>query len=298
MIVLIAGIGVLLAGLVAIGLGIQDKEFEVGRTLILPVRPWPAPASSCSAFPWRSANCATLRGVSALPVRQERRAPKLNRSFRWPARINRRRQTRDGAEPAAIRRPAAPWQDDAGGAGPRADWPTPQRARNGPAGAGRADQAQAQSAVFVVAPGARTRGAPARCTRRRSRPRAAGPARRHRKKQLRRPLRMPGRKRTGRGPTHCGVPVRLRPSPSRMLRPRPMPERAAPTAARSEEPAAGDGAQIRRRRRHGLFAVFRWFDRGADAGGHDAVRLHRRTALASRSAPASVFDFRKKLAGK
>src|SRR5256714_894007 len=31
----IAGIGVLVAGLVAIGFGIQDKEFEVGKTLIL-----------------------------------------------------------------------------------------------------------------------------------------------------------------------------------------------------------------------------------------------------------------------
>jgi hypothetical protein len=33
--ILIAGIGVLVAGLVAIGFGIQDKEFEVGKTLIL-----------------------------------------------------------------------------------------------------------------------------------------------------------------------------------------------------------------------------------------------------------------------
>ncbi|WP_375414368.1 DUF308 domain-containing protein [uncultured Bradyrhizobium sp.] len=32
---LIAGIGILVAGLVAIGFGIQDKEFEVGKTLIL-----------------------------------------------------------------------------------------------------------------------------------------------------------------------------------------------------------------------------------------------------------------------
>ncbi len=32
---LIAGIGVLVAGLLAIGLGIQDKEFEVGKTLIV-----------------------------------------------------------------------------------------------------------------------------------------------------------------------------------------------------------------------------------------------------------------------
>ena len=48
--------------------------------------------------------------------------------------------------------------------------------------------------------------------------------------------------------------------------------------------AAGHGAQIRRRRWNGLFAVFRRFDRGADARRHDAVRIHRRAARPSRSA--------------
>ena len=47
---------------------------------------------------------------------------------------------------------------------------------------------------------------------------------------------------------------------------------------------AGHGAQIRRRRWNGLFAVFRRFDRGADARRHDALRIHRRTARPSRSA--------------
>ena len=32
---LVAGAGVLIVGLLAIGFGIQDKEFEVGKTLIL-----------------------------------------------------------------------------------------------------------------------------------------------------------------------------------------------------------------------------------------------------------------------
>ena len=40
--------------------------------------------------------------------------------------------------------------------------------------------------------------------------------------------------------------------------------------------------QIRRRRRDGLFALFRRVDRSPDARGHDAVRHHRRTAGASR----------------
>ncbi len=39
--------------------------------------------------------------------------------------------------------------------------------------------------------------------------------------------------------------------------------------------ADSDGAEIRRRRRHGLFALFRRFHRGADAGRHDAVCLDR-----------------------
>ena len=52
--------------------------------------------------------------------------------------------------------------------------------------------------------------------------------------------------------------------------------------------AAGDGAQIGRRRWNGLFAVFRRLDRGADARRHDAVRLDRRTARAPRPAPLSA----------
>ena len=51
-------------------------------------------------------------------------------------------------------------------------------------------------------------------------------------------------------------------------------------------PAAGHGAQIGRRRWHGLFALFRRLDRGANARRHDAVRLDRRTARASR--PSSL----------
>src|SRR3954471_7879595 len=48
--------------------------------------------------------------------------------------------------------------------------------------------------------------------------------------------------------------------------------------------ARGDGAEIGYCRRHGLFAFFRRFDRGRDAGRLDALRLDRRTARASRPA--------------
>ena len=62
--------------------------------------------------------------------------------------------------------------------------------------------------------------------------------------------------------------------------------RSPGTACAQRGSAAGDGAQIGRRRWHGLFAVFRRLDRGANARRHDAVCVDRRIARASR--PASV----------
>jgi hypothetical protein len=64
---------------------------------------------------------------------------------------------------------------------------------------------------------------------------------------------------------------------------------ARPGAGRARRgPAAYHDTQIGRRRWNGLLAVFRRIDRGANARGHDAVRINRRTAGASRPAPLSA----------
>src|SRR5262249_37323197 len=60
---------------------------------------------------------------------------------------------------------------------------------------------------------------------------------------------------------------------------------------RARRHAAGHRAEIRRGRRHGLFALFRRLDRGADAGRHDALCLDRRAACASRPPTVTVVGF-------
>jgi hypothetical protein len=114
---LIAGIGVLLAGLVAIGLGIQDKEFEVGRTLILA-----GTAVACTGIIMLGLSVAIreLRNIArrlgpALPAGAARAKGEpplaLAGADQPPA-------NSDGAEPGA-KQPAsasssAPWQEEAG----------------------------------------------------------------------------------------------------------------------------------------------------------------------------------------
>ena len=89
----------------------------------------------------------------------------------------------------------------------------------------------------------------------------------------------PDRTRPPEPPVESRRPPRRSPSSLAETAPPPAP-RTAPTG----RAAAGDGPQIRRRRRHGLFALFRRLDRGADAGGHDALCLDRRAPIPSRPA--------------
>ena len=111
---LIAGIGVLLAGLVAIGLGIQDKEFEVGRTLILA-----GTAVACTGVILLGLSVAIreLRSIArrlgpASPAvaargKGEPQLPLAGADQPAPANL-------DGAEPAAKQPSSASWQEDAG----------------------------------------------------------------------------------------------------------------------------------------------------------------------------------------
>ena len=178
---LIAGIAVLAAGLLAVALGIPVKEFSFGNTLILA-----GAAAACTgvillglavvvrelqniARRLGPANSGSMRGApNAAP------ALAVTSAGEQPASA-----TADRAEPAAKPSPSAsspaPWQDEVGDAGSRARaWRC--RAGSG-AGTGSRHKAAAQSAVLVVlAQGARTRGAPARCTHHRSRSRATGGA--------------------------------------------------------------------------------------------------------------------------
>ena len=237
---LIAGIAVLAAGLLAVAFGIPVKEFSFGNTLILA-----GAAAACTgvillglAVVVRELQNIARRLGPANPAecgaRQKRTA-----ACRWQARINRRPQTPDGAEPAGKQSPSASSPALAGrsrGAGSRAR-ARRGRARSGAAGAGSGHQAAAQSAVFVVlAQGTRTRGGPpdAPATdpapRRRSR-------RRHRKKPAPATFedawpqsdraRSDALRRT-RTPSTFAEPNAAAPAPA--------PERAAPTV-RSEEPA-------------------------------------------------------------
>ena len=274
---LIAGIAVLAAGLLAIAFGIPVKEFSLGNTLILA-----GAVAACTgvimlglAVVVRELQNIARRLGPANPAATARAKsePQLASAAAGdqPAPTN-----LDGAEPAGKQSPSAsspaPWQE---GAGARDRGRERWCAGSGAAGAGSRHQAAAQSAVFVVvAQGARTRGAHARCTRRRSRSRASGPpagAERTCSRQLRRCLAAigPGAVRRIAAPPYA-FDVRR----AECRRTAPAPERRCATGA-ERGAGSGDGAQIRRRRWDGLFAVFRWFDRGADAGGHDALRIHR-----------------------
>ena len=97
----------------------------------------------------------------------------------------------------------------------------------------------------------------------------------------------PGRNRNARGPPmrRCSgaAAAHLRHLPSQRRRNRC---RSPSAGCAKRGTAAGYGSQIGRRRWHGLFVIFGWLDRGANARRHDAVRLDRRTARAPR--PASM----------
>ena len=108
---LIAGIGVLLAGLVAIGLGIQDKEFEVGRTLILA-----GTAVACTGVILLGLSVA-IRELRSIARRLGPASPAAAARGKGEPQLplagaDQPPAKPDGAEPASA---AAPWQDEAGG---------------------------------------------------------------------------------------------------------------------------------------------------------------------------------------
>jgi hypothetical protein len=115
---LVAGVGVLVVGLLAIGFGIQDKEFEVGKTLILA-----GVVTACTGFILlglyvvvRELKNIAQRLGPANPAVVSRgkseRQPAATASGDQPAPEN-----LDGAEPAAQPSPSAgspaPWQEEA-----------------------------------------------------------------------------------------------------------------------------------------------------------------------------------------
>ena len=154
----------------------------------------------------------------------------------------------------------------------RADRRPPAAGARAAAGGRAGRQAAAQPAVFlVVAEGARARRGGARpaadadCMPRHCR-------RRNRPRRRQRHSTMPGRNRErARAMRRCRARRPATPSTPAEPAPRRGPTAAADAADRRI--AAGHGAEIGRRRWHGLFAVFRRLDRGADARRHDAVRV-------------------------
>jgi hypothetical protein len=110
----IAGIGVLVAGLVAIGFGIQDKEFEVGKTLILA-----GTAVACTGVIMLGLAVVVreLRKIARRPrlasPRGAARAKTEPRSSETAGGDRAAPGSRDGEEPSASSSSSAPWQDEA-----------------------------------------------------------------------------------------------------------------------------------------------------------------------------------------
>ena len=230
---LIAGIAVLAAGLLAVAFGIPVKEFSFGNTLILA-----GAVAACTGIillglavvvrelqniarrlgPANPAACAR-RGEPQQPVTvvainrrpQTRMAPSRRRSNPHPLRLRLRGRKGSGR----------------GIAGPAMARPKrPRRSRQPPPSRGAICCSHRHRAGNANARRRRPIRLPPIPLPRQSR-------RRHRKSLLPPALKMPGRNRTGRGPTHCGAPVRLRRSPSRMP---PRPRRSVlrqPCGARS-----------------------------------------------------------------
>ena len=295
--VLIAGIGLLVAGLVTIGLGIE-LDLSLGNTLLLAgaivactgvlmlglwvaVRELKAIARQLSSGlpePLRAGSPRSPAGLSAALGDQ---APEddgfpFSRDQPAPGYAGSRGTSRPVAGAAMARRGRF--------TGPRrGPWPRASR------GVGRHKTAP-QSAVFLlVQKGARARpGADSRTIRNRSASAGSWPC-----------TAGAGSGRTGCGASRdfrrrlaeAGTRPRRRRATATTWRPnavhlcgcggRRSTSRRAVGARRG---SAGHRAQIRRRRWHGLFAVFRRLDRGADARRHDAVRIHRRAARSSRPA--------------
>ena len=123
---LVAGIGVLVAGLLAIGFGIQDKEFEVGKTLII-AGAVAAGTGVITLGLWvlvrELKDIAGRLGPARLPIKNEQKSPATAEakpadppsgndgalfSGDRPAQEN-----AGGADSTAQPSSPAPWQDDA-----------------------------------------------------------------------------------------------------------------------------------------------------------------------------------------
>ena len=259
MVLLGAGIGLLLVGLGALGYGIQYKEFGFGNTLVVA-----GAVAACSGF--------LMTGLWAVARELQNIAQRLGGGA--VARV----QPALPAEPSLAPPPHAP---------AKARPPISAQRRHGWKAAAtrrrprlKLHRRRSRGAIcYSPRPRARNANAPRRAPASRSRRicfrricvRIRRPSTRRRSSRLhRRPSKTPGRDRIARG---------VRP-----VAPRRMPLRRASAAPSARRRAAGDRAEVRRGRRHGLFALFRRLDRGADAGGHDALCLHRRAARASRPA--------------
>lgn len=227
---LIAGIGILLVGLVAIGFGIQDKEFEVGKTLILA-----GTVVACSGIIMLGLSVVVreLRNIArrlgpADPVIAGR--AKSEPQLPVAGADQSASENLDGAEPAGKQSPSAstpaPWQEAVAARDRGRGDGAPEAAPAEPAAATKPRRNLLFSSSSRRSANARRarpmRPPPIPPLRRRSRLR-------HRKKLLPPPppSKMPGRNRNACGPMHCGAPAHLRPSPSRM-RQRLHPHRSVP----------------------------------------------------------------------
>ncbi len=285
-VMLVAGIGLVLAGLLAIGFGIPIKEFSTGNTLII------------------TGVMAVCTGVIMLALWMAVRELK-----------NIARRLGPGVPEA--RGEASAWRGRSlpspqRGIPPR-QWRLPgRRAAGGPGSFSPAAPPASRQATAAVA----GRGCPARSSDSGTdAPRTAHPSASKPKRNLL--FSSTSRKERERAQARSGEPLPpdllssdLRPRPPtvppvetaepqpasfddawpRAERARPgeiSPQRRSgrmpPTLAEANGrtgrdargSAGGDGAEIGRCRWHGLFALFRRFDRGPDAGRHDALRLDR-----------------------
>ena len=143
-VMLVAGIGCLLAGLLAIGLGIPVKEFSFGNTLILA-----GAVAACTGLVmlglWvvvrELQNIARRLGPGCPGA--EPRLPTAAAPRHWRRKVAAPRSSRDQSPRKATDDAAAPWQDPAARERARSDVPSPEPSRP------HRRQTEAQSDVFL-----------------------------------------------------------------------------------------------------------------------------------------------------
>jgi hypothetical protein len=269
-VLLIAGIGAVLAGLLAIAFGIPIKEFGFGNTLILV-----GVIGTCTGM----ILLGLWLAVRELKVIAQRLRPVDTRA----------RTALPSIVPGAVEPSIAAAGDEEFAFG--RDRAATENAGNTPSGAPPPWLDEAASRVRVDAPTAPEVAEPAPVPKPRRNLLFSSTSRKERERAQAR----------GAEPTAPAPPVAppvpepeevppatfddAWPKSERARGAEVPPQRRSGNLSRGKRrrPAAGDGAEIRRRRWHGLFAVFRRLDRGADARRHDAVWLDRRVARPSRA---------------